>query len=50
MHVSTAYSHCHLEEVEEKFYDHPINYEEVGILLEKFTKNEAEDFTPRQVI
>ncbi|CAH0548796.1 unnamed protein product [Brassicogethes aeneus] len=47
MHVSTAYSNCHLKEIDEKFYDYPVNYDDVGVVLEKLTKNEADDITPR---
>lgn len=29
MHVSTAYSFCPHLEIEEKFYDMPVNYEDI---------------------
>ncbi|KAJ8956296.1 hypothetical protein NQ318_015032 [Aromia moschata] len=47
IHVSTAYSNCHLKEVHEKFYDYNISYEDVASVLEKLNKNEAEMVTPR---
>ncbi|XP_044763926.1 fatty acyl-CoA reductase wat-like isoform X2 [Coccinella septempunctata] len=45
MHVSTAFSNCHLEEIEERFYDQPIHYEEIGHVLEKMTESEADKHT-----
>ncbi|XP_045467832.1 fatty acyl-CoA reductase wat-like isoform X2 [Harmonia axyridis] len=45
MHVSTAFSNCHVDEIEEKFYDHPIHYEKVGQMLETMTESEADKHT-----
>jgi fatty acyl-CoA reductase len=47
VHVSTAYSNCHLDSIEERFYDYPVDYEKVGALLEKVSKSEAEKLTPK---
>ncbi|XP_044260395.1 fatty acyl-CoA reductase wat-like [Tribolium madens] len=47
IHVSTAYSNCHLNTIDETFYDYPVDYEKVGNLLEKVSKSEADKLTPR---
>ncbi|XP_018572371.1 fatty acyl-CoA reductase wat-like [Anoplophora glabripennis] len=47
IHVSTAFSNCHLPEIEEKFYDCPYAYEDIGQVLEKLNKNDIEQLTPR---
>ncbi|XP_045467335.1 fatty acyl-CoA reductase wat-like [Harmonia axyridis] len=47
MHVSTAYSNAYLDLIEEKFYDHPLHYEEVGGMLETMTESEADKHTKR---
>lgn len=49
IHVSTAFSNCHLQEIEEKFYDCPYTYEDIDKILEKMNKNEVEQLMPRQV-
>ncbi|KAK9875948.1 hypothetical protein WA026_011049 [Henosepilachna vigintioctopunctata] len=36
VYVSTAYSNCHLTEVEEKFYDPPLTAEELFDLIDKY--------------
>ncbi|RZC34343.1 fatty acyl-CoA reductase, partial [Asbolus verrucosus] len=46
LHVSTAYSNCHLNSIDEAFYDYPVNYEKIGALLEKISKSEADKLTP----
>ncbi|XP_045467424.1 fatty acyl-CoA reductase wat-like [Harmonia axyridis] len=45
MHVSTAFSNCHREEIEERFYDHPLHYEKIGQILEQMTPSEADQNT-----
>lgn len=47
MHVSTAFSNCYLEEIEEKFYDHPVDYEKIGHILENMTESDADKHTKR---
>ncbi|KAL3270934.1 hypothetical protein HHI36_021439 [Cryptolaemus montrouzieri] len=47
MHVSTAYSNCFLNEIEEKIYDYPVNHVEIGEVLEKLTENQADALTTR---
>ncbi|XP_063923805.1 fatty acyl-CoA reductase wat-like [Zophobas morio] len=47
VHVSTAYSNCHLDSIDEKFYEYSVEYTNVGALLEKMSKIEAEKMTPR---
>ncbi|KAJ8916502.1 hypothetical protein NQ315_000144 [Exocentrus adspersus] len=47
IHVSTAFSNCHLKEIDERFYDCPYQYEDIGQVLEKMNKNEVEQLTPR---
>ncbi|EFA05103.1 fatty acyl-CoA reductase wat isoform X2 [Tribolium castaneum] len=49
IHVSTAYSNCHLDSIDETFYDYPVDYEKVGALLEKVSKSEADKLTPRVI-
>lgn len=40
MHVSTAYSFCPRTEIEEKFYDMPVNY--VDVINKVSAMNDAE--------
>ncbi|CAH0549714.1 unnamed protein product [Brassicogethes aeneus] len=47
MYVSTAYSNCHLKAIDEKFYDHPNDYEDFNFFLEKLSDKECESITPR---
>ncbi|KAJ8982244.1 hypothetical protein NQ317_013546 [Molorchus minor] len=46
IHVSTAYANCHLKEIDEKFYNYNISYEDVGVAIEKLSKKEADLVTP----
>jgi alcohol-forming fatty acyl-CoA reductase len=47
IHVSTAYSNCHLETVEEKFYDYPITYEQMESIINKLDEKAIEEITPK---
>ncbi|KAK9874264.1 hypothetical protein WA026_002617 [Henosepilachna vigintioctopunctata] len=47
IHISTAFSNCYLEDIEEKFYEYNVNYDEVGNLLKKMTESQADFHTPR---
>ncbi|XP_056639603.1 facilitated trehalose transporter Tret1-like isoform X2 [Diorhabda sublineata] len=47
VHVSTAYSNCTRSVIEEKIYDCPLSYEDVGRILEKISHEEADALTPR---
>lgn len=47
IHVSTAYSNCHLSSVEEKFYDYPIGYDHLENIISKLDDNAIEEITPR---
>lgn len=47
MHVSTAYANCHLQKIEEKFYDYPFGYQELEKLLDGMDENKAQEMTPQ---
>ncbi|XP_060533921.1 fatty acyl-CoA reductase wat-like [Cylas formicarius] len=47
LHISTAYSHCTQQTIEEKCYDVPVDYEDLERALQKLTPEEAEVCTPR---
>lgn len=47
VHVSTAYSNCHLRFIEEKFYKYPMQIEDLEKLVEKFDDDALEKLTPR---
>jgi alcohol-forming fatty acyl-CoA reductase len=47
IHVSTAYSNCHLSSVEEKFYDYPIGYDHLEDVISKLDDNAIEEITPK---
>lgn len=47
MHVSTAYSNCHLRFIEEKFYDFPLQYEDLCRLMSKFDTAHLDKITPK---
>lgn len=47
VHVSTAYANCHLAEIEEKFYEYPVNYEDVEAMLDKMSKEEIKESTSK---
>lgn len=47
IHVSTAYSNCHLSKVDEKFYDYPIGYDHMEDIISKLDDNAIEEITPR---
>lgn len=47
VHVSTAYSNCHLKAVDEKFYDYPMGYEHLEDIISKLDENAIEEITPR---
>lgn len=47
IHVSTAYSNCHLKTVEEKFYDYPITYDQMENIINKLDEKAIEDITPK---
>ncbi|GBP42968.1 Fatty acyl-CoA reductase wat [Eumeta japonica] len=49
MHVSTAYSNCHLDRVEEKFYPMPTKLEELALKLEKLTDDDIERSLPSTI-
>lgn len=46
MHISTAYSNCHLSHVEEKFYPCEANSEKLHSIVDKLTDNEVNDILP----
>jgi fatty acyl-CoA reductase len=47
VHVSTAYSNCHLSHVDEKFYDYPIGYEHLDKIISKLDARAIEEITPK---
>lgn len=47
IHVSTAYSNCHLQNIDEVFYDYPMELQNLGLLLDKLDEEEAEEITPK---
>ncbi|XP_063703930.1 fatty acyl-CoA reductase wat-like isoform X2 [Culicoides brevitarsis] len=47
IHVSTAYSNCHLRHIEEKFYQYPIQIDDLENLVEKFDDEALAELTPR---
>lgn len=46
MHVSTAYSNCHLRYIEEKFYNYPFHYDDLNRLIEKLDDKQLDEVTP----
>ncbi|XP_065172743.1 fatty acyl-CoA reductase wat-like [Atheta coriaria] len=49
VHVSTAYSNCHLSHIEERFYDYSLGADEIAALLTKLTPDEI-DAKTRDII
>ncbi|KAL7043749.1 hypothetical protein ACKWTF_001650 [Chironomus riparius] len=47
IHVSTAYSNCHLDTVEEKFYDYSIGYDHLDNMISKLDSSAIEEITPK---
>ncbi|XP_044014386.1 fatty acyl-CoA reductase wat-like [Aphidius gifuensis] len=47
VHVSTAYSNCHEDIIEEKIYPHPIEYENFKIVAETLSDEAIDDALPR---
>ncbi|KAF7990401.1 hypothetical protein HCN44_000206 [Aphidius gifuensis] len=47
VHVSTAYSNCHEDIIEEKIYPHPIEYENFKIVAETLSNEAIDDALPR---
>lgn len=47
MHVSTAFSNCIREVIEEKIYPSPIGYRELILMTEKLSDKVLEELTPR---
>ncbi|XP_026467581.1 fatty acyl-CoA reductase wat-like [Ctenocephalides felis] len=46
IHVSTAYSNCHLRQIDEKFYEYSVKREDLVALIEKLDDKAVEDITP----
>ncbi|XP_044260757.1 fatty acyl-CoA reductase wat-like [Tribolium madens] len=49
IHVSTAFSNCHLDTIDEVFYTYPLGYDEVKILLQDLTPNQAEKLSEKML-
>lgn len=47
MHVSTCYSFCPLPEIEEKFYDMPVDYNDIIKTVNSMNNEEIEYETPK---
>ncbi|KAF7267479.1 hypothetical protein GWI33_019312 [Rhynchophorus ferrugineus] len=45
VHVSTAYSNCIRDHIEEKIYDVPLDSSDLEVMLDKMTKHESELYT-----
>lgn len=50
MHVSTAYSNCHIRFIEEKFYTYPFHVDDLNRLIEKLDDKSLEEVTPTSVL
>lgn len=46
MHVSTAYSNCHLRFIEEKFYNYPFHFDDLSRLIDKLEDKSLDNVTP----
>lgn len=46
MHISTAYSNCHLRFIEEKFYKYPFRSDDLSRLIDKLDDQSLENITP----
>ncbi|XP_031622375.1 fatty acyl-CoA reductase wat-like [Contarinia nasturtii] len=46
MHVSTAYSNCHLRFIEEKFYNYPFHFDDLSRMIEKMDDKALDKITP----
>lgn len=46
MHVSTAYSNCHLRFIEEKFYNYPFHSDDLSRLIDKLDDKSLDNITP----
>lgn len=47
MHVSTAYSNCHLRFIEEKFYNYTLHYDDLSRLINKLDESQLDKITPK---
>lgn len=45
IHVSTAYANCHLRHIEEKFYDYPVNFEELDEKIDQMDDKTIDSMT-----
>jgi fatty acyl-CoA reductase len=46
VHVSTAYSHCSLSDIDEEFYDPPITGDKIISVVENLDENMLTAITP----
>lgn len=46
LHVSTAYSNCHLRFIEEKFYNYPFHFDDLSRLIDKLDDKSLDNITP----
>lgn len=49
VHVSTAYSNCPNDVIEEKIYDFPMSYQDIASIIEKYSDTEITTMTPGYV-
>lgn len=47
MHVSTAYSNCHLRFIEEKFYNYPFRFDDLSLYIDKLDDKALDNITPK---
>lgn len=47
IHVSTAYANCHLRHIEEKFYDYPVNFEELDEKIDQMDDKTIDSMTSK---
>jgi fatty acyl-CoA reductase len=47
IHVSTAYSNCHLKAIDEKFYRYHLGYQDLDNIIEKWNEEALDEITPK---
>lgn len=49
IHVSTAYSNCHLRRIEERFYDYPVKFEDLEEKIDHMDEKTIDNMTSKWV-
>lgn len=47
IHVSTAYSNCHLRRIEERFYDYPVKFEDLEEKIDHMDEKTIDNLTSK---